>query len=279
MENYIVDKKNYAICMWGQLRSVNTTINNLYDNLIKALDADLYLLVQKTKKDIDNDINLFNDNVITKIIYDPPEDITKLYNNYDKLEKRNNYIYIPCLQVFYNWYKIYETFGDIFEKNYRYIIMTRSDFLHLFPFPEILKLHNNDDIFWCYDGHEWGGVNTTLICIPSKYIKKYLSLCYEYLQDSNNIKRFNALDINAESFQQIIFNDNNWKIGKMQNNAFITATNKNEITTWGGIHYCEKNKVYFKYIEQLKNSYYSLNEYEKNKKTWKYNGDNKIILQ
>jgi len=271
--------KKIAVCLWGQLRAVETIIEKLYENLLQPLEADLFVMAQKTGTDIDMNINLFKTE--NKIIYESP-DVTKIFINYDKLLKTNNYINIPYLNVWENWRKISETFGDIFEQNYKYIILSRSDFSHLFPFPDIATLCEKEDLFWSYDGHEWGGVNLTLVCVPSKYIKEYLCCAYNYLQNSNNVERFNNISeyLNTEVFFKIMFDDNNWKIGKIQPNAFITASNANEITTWATIKYSEEHQVFFKYIDQLNNAFYSLNQYKNNEKwTLSYLNENyKIIL-
>lgn len=257
-------KKKYAVCMYGQLRAANTVYENLNKFLINELEADLYVLVQQTKTDIDKYINLFNTE--NKLIYDPP-DVRNLFINHKLLKQNDNYIIDACLQLYYNWNKINEIFGDIFEKNYEYIILTRSDYLHICPFPNILNICSKD-VFWCYDGHEWGGINSTLICVSSKYIKEYLSAFYNYLQDHNNIDYLNTLTINVEGFTKIIFDKFNWKIGKIEPNAFITATNLNEITTWAAISYCPNNNVYYKYPDQLHRAFNSLKKYENNK-SWK----------
>jgi hypothetical protein len=266
--------------MWGQLRAVETIIEQLYKNLLEPLEADLFVMAQKTGTDIDNNINLFKTE--NKIIYESP-DVTKQFINYDKLLKKNNYINIPYLNVYDNWYKISETFSDIFEQNYEYIILTRSDFLHLFPFPDIINLYEKEEqLFWCYDGHEWGGVNTTLVCVPSKYIKEYLCSPYNYLQDSKNVERFNntSQNLNTELFFKIMFDDKNWKIGKIQPNAFISASNRSEITTWAAVKYSELHKVFYKYDDQLNRAFNSLENYKNNNK-WSLqclNQNYKIIL-
>jgi hypothetical protein len=254
--------KKYAVCMYGQLRACGTILENLNKFLIEELNADLYLVAQYTGTDIDNYINLFNTE--NKIIYHPP-DVTKIFINYDLLEKKNNYLDKSCLQLYYNMYIINNIFGDILEKNYEYIILTRSDYLHLFPFPNILNLCNKDDIFWCYGGHEWMGVNSTLIGVSSKYIKEYLSSFYNYLQDPSNINYLNNSYLNAEQFIKIIFDKFNWKTGKIEPNAFITATNLNELTTWSAVKYCPEKNVYYKYDGQLQQAFDSLNKYKNNK--------------
>jgi hypothetical protein len=264
-------KKKYAVCMWGQLRSVNEIIVNLYKNLLEPLEADFFVMVQKTGTDIDKNIDLLKTE--NKIMYESP-DVTKIFINYNKLLKNNNYIKISSLNIYYNWYEIGKTFGDIFEKNYEYIILTRSDFLHLFPYPDISSLYDKEDLrYWCYDGHEFNGINCTLICIPSKFIKSFLFSCYTYLQNSNNITRLNSIShkLNVEFFTKIIFDDNNWKIGKIEPNSFITASNMNEITTWAKIKYSKVYKVFYKYEDQLKRAFTSLRKYKNNKRWQLYN--------
>lgn len=273
-------QKKYAVCMWGQLRSIDTIIENLYKNVLEPLDADFFVMAQNTGKSIDKNIDLFKTE--HKIMYESP-DVTKIFINYNNLLKNNNYINISHLNVYYNFYKIGNTFGDIFEQNYNYIILTRSDFLHLFSFPDISSLYHNEELlYWCYDGHEWGGINATLICVPSKYIKSFLFSFYTYLQDSNNITRFNNIsnNLNVELFTKIIFDDNNWKIGKIEPNAFITASNSNEITTWAQVKYSNFYKVFYKYDDQLERAFTCLTKY-KNNKRWQLfnlNGNYSIIL-
>jgi len=218
---------------------------------------------------------MFKNKVINKELYNKPENIENIYTNYNVLEKKNNnYLSNSHLQIYYNLYKIYEKFGDTFEKKYDYIILTRSDFLYLFQFPNILELNNNN-IFWCYDGHEYDGINTCLICVPSIFIKSYLSSFYNYLQNVNNVNILNNLDLNVEQYTKFIFDDKKWKIGKIQNNAFITADDNNTRTTWGTINYSDKYKVYYKYEEQLNNAYNALNDYNSNKK-WTNDNVNNI---
>jgi hypothetical protein len=274
--NNTSENKKYAVCVYGQLRAIPTIIDNFNKYLIEPLNADLYVYVQTTGTEIDANINLFN--TPNKILYTPP-DVTKVFINYPHLEKRNNYINVPYLNVYDNWYKISEEFGDILEKKYEYVIVTRSDFLHLFPVPDIISLYNNNDLIWSYDGHEWGGINTNLLCIPAKYIKDYLRSCYNYLQDSNNITRLNNMCLNTEMFQKLIFNDYMWKIGKIEPNAFIAASSKNEICTWYSsreIQYCPEKKVFYKYIDQLNRASNALSKYEKSKQ-WVFKNNTIVV--
>ena len=158
------------------------------------------------------------------------------------------------------------------KKNYKYIILTRSDFLHLCPFPDVSSLIDKkldkrykDLHFWCYNGHEWGGINLTLVCVPSAYIKKYLYSFYNFLQLPTNIVSLSK-SYNVEYFAKVLFNENKWRIGKIEPNAFITASNLNEITTWGKVYYSSEYKLFFKYKDQMLRAINCSNKYQTSKK-------------
>jgi hypothetical protein len=276
-------EKTYAVCMWGQLRAINSTYKNLYLNLINPLQADLYIVAQKTNTDIDKNIELFEPS-IKKILYDNPENIKEQYIDFDFNNEalHGNYTDDRHLKIYYNFYMIYKELGDIFEKNYEYIILTRSDFLHLFPYPDIKTLINDNNIIWSYDGHEYEGINSTLLCIPSKHIKTLLSSNYNYLNNKDNINILNNRNLCQERFMGVIFKDNNWINGKIQNNSFITADTINEITTTLPPLYSETHNVLYKYEYQLNNAYEALELYNSGKK-WTFIKDkenvNRIILQ
>lgn len=264
--------KKYAVCIWGELRAIPLIRDNLYKNLIKPLHADLFIVVQKGYKE--EDIDLFNENVVSKELYDKPN--IDIYVNYDKLTKNDNYLIDSMLQVYYNFYYIYQNYGDILEQNYDYIIMSRSDFMHVFEFPNILDLTNNNNIFWLYDGMEYGGISPNLICVPSKFIKDYLKVSYEFLQDEKNIDELNSISLNVEQYFKFLFNKKKWEIGNIQNNSFITCEYPDEKSTWGIIKYSETHNVCYKYDEQLNNSYDGLEQYNNNQK-WVYKGEKKFI--
>lgn len=268
----------YAFCMWGELRGITSTSDSLYKNVIKPLNADVFICCQKTGKDIDNNISLFKDNIVDKQLYDKPN-LNDVYKHLDAIENKGNFRIDSNLQMYYNFYKINKLYGKLFETEYDYIILSRSDFLHIFEFPNISNLTKNDDIIWSYDEHDYGGINMCLLVVPAKYIVRYLTSTYNYLNDESNIDKLNRLDLNNEKLYKLYFNENNWKIGKIQNNAFITCDSDKEITTWGEIKYSDKYNVYYKYEYQMNNSYESYEQY-KNGDTWtyKYSDIDRIIL-
>jgi hypothetical protein len=70
---------------------------------------------------------IFFFNTENKTIYHPPNP-TEIFINYKLLKNTNsNYTDNSSLNVFYNWHKMNEIFGDILEKKYEYIILTRSN--------------------------------------------------------------------------------------------------------------------------------------------------------
>ena len=251
----------YAICIWGQLRAVPVVIKSLKKYVIDPLQMDLYVYAQKTGTPIDDNLHLYPTK--NKIMYNP-SDVTKTFVNYDKLIKNNNYILDRYLYLYENWYKIAQLWGNKFE-TYDYVIFSRSDFLHLFPFPDVSVLYPNKDLLWCYEGHEWGGINFNLFVVPSKYIKKYLTCAYDFLQNPSVVPFLNKHDLNIEMFIKLLFQYYRLNIGKIQPNAFITASDKNEISTWAEIKYCTIRNVYYKYEEQFIHAYNALNQSKNNK--------------
>lgn len=266
-KEYFLQKKKYAVCVWGQLRGVKTTIDSFNKNLCQPLGADLFVFGQKTNTYTDANLYLYS-NTIVKELYENPENIKELYIFECDHDKHDNFCDDRHLKIYYNWYKISQYFGDILQNNYEYIILTRSDFLHLFPFPDVLSISKRNNVFWCYDGHEMGGVNATLICIPSIYIKEYLTIFYNYMNNPENKAQY-LVSKNVEEYLKIVFDYKKWIIGKMSINSLITSDNSNEITTTHNPHYNSEHNIYYKYEHQLNDSYKSLDIYNNSGK-WKY---------
>jgi hypothetical protein len=255
--------KKYAVCVHNELRAVKTIKNNFYKNFIHQLNADLFIVARNNYKA--ETVNLFSENVVSVNLYDEIQQDT--YINLHKLHNISNYLNFAHLQWYYNYYKIYETLGDILEKNYEYIILTRSDFLHMFEFPDILKLEGEtENIFWTYEGMDWGGINPCLICVPSIYIKEYLKSFFEILQDEKNINELNSLDLNCERYTKFIFDKKGWKNGKIQPNAIITCDSMEEKTTWGHISYDQRTELFYKCPEFYSLTMINLQEYNQGKK-------------
>ena len=275
------NKKKYAVCLWGQLRATDAIIENFYKNLIEPLNADIFFMLQEPTNG--NNINQFNKNVINGLIYDPPNDETICMNLKDIKSILNSSKPYGCniYRIFQNWYMIEDYFGELFENNYEYIILSRTDFNHLIPFPDIINLSNNDSIIWNYDGHDYGGINSTLVCVPSKFIKEYLVLFFIHLNNDAHLKKYIEMinedkGFNIERLMKIGYDYKKWNIGKIENNAFIAANDTDEVTNWGKIQYSPEHDCYYKYENTFNAAINSLEKY-KNNQRWHYTDNENYI--
>ena len=260
-------KKKYAICLWGELRGVQTTINSFYEYLVKPLDADIFIICQQTDSKIDKNINLFDKNIVIKTLYKKfnTKEYFKDINILQKLNK--NMLYEGGLQVYLNYKKIADEYGNILETDYDYIILTRTDFRYLFNLPDVIKISQSNDIFWSYEDDRWEGINNNMSIIPSKYIKNYLYSAYNYLTNPILINKIikNNEEFNCEKFFKFIFTKEKWKIGLLKSNGFISADSIDEKTTSSvRMRHCTKHNMFFKYICQFKAAHKNLKKYKKN---------------
>ena len=259
LEN-INKKKKYAVVIWGELRSVKSSIHSFYEHLVKPLDPDIFILCQQTNDiDIDDNINLFDKNVIIKKLYHKFN--TKDYFNVsdiDKLQNLNkNMTYEGGLQCYLNFKKIADDYGDILQNNYDYIILSRSDLKYLFDTPDVINLSKINNIFWSFEDDQWGGINNNFSIIPSNKIKDYLYAFYDYLTKPELINKIliNNEFFNCEKLMKFIFMNNQWNIGLLKSNCYITADSLNTKTTYCGCKYSSKYDTFYKYDEQLNSAY------------------------
>jgi hypothetical protein len=272
-------RKKYAICLWGELRGVESTHASFNEFLVKPLDADVYVLVQRTSEESDKILDMFDEpHVKYKRLYDKPtveEYFSSKFSDYKHID--GNWKWDSNIQQYINFNEMAKTFGDKLQE-YDYIIMIRSDFLFLFDFPDILSLTNEtSDKFWCYDGHSYSGINYTMMTVPSTVIMKYLTSPYNYIMNGNVHEMSTYGDPNCERFLGFIFKKENWNLGYIENNAFLSANSTNERTNTASIKYDEKRNVHYKYSEQLENSYNAMESWKINR-TWVLNG-NKIEVK
>ena len=81
-------KKKYAVCVWGQLRGVESSIDSFNKNLCQPLNADLFVFGQKTNTNVDLNLDLYQNNIIIRELYTNPENIKELYTF--KCEDKND---------------------------------------------------------------------------------------------------------------------------------------------------------------------------------------------
>ena len=281
-EPFVVNEPvKYAVCVWGELRGVKTTHANFNTFLVDPLHADVFVFAQNNYNKEDNN-SLIQYKVVYKRMYDKPS-IPEYFANSDGKNKLDEYYDLEDnwkiysnIQQYINFNEISKEIGDQLQDNYDYVIMIRSDFLFLFDFPDILNmsLSNLPELFWCYRGHEYGGLNYTMISVPTKHIKAYLSSPYQYIMNGKIREMFNGG--NCEMYLQSILNSNSWIVGYIQMNAFISGDSLDEHTTFASMKYSENHDVVYKYEEQLTNSFEAFELWNSGKR-WVLHG-NALIL-
>ena len=258
--------KTYAVVMWGELRAIPTIIENFKKNLLEELNADLYVVVQKTGLPIDKNIQLLRNTnkIVYEHMYDKPQNFHSIYPYLGSLGNQDNCINNGNLNICYNWFVIDSLIGDKLENEYEYVILTRSDYNHILPFPDIKKICNGvyGNIVWSFEGCEFGGINMNIRAVPKNLIKKVLTQMNECLNSPEN---YNIKDknLNIEQLVAIVYQKYEFILGKMCNTAFITADSKDERTTWADIQYSPTRNVFFKYVVNFENAFQALELYTK----------------
>lgn len=274
---------SYAICVWGELRGVKSTINSFYKFMVEPLNADVFLLCQRALPDDDERFALFDRNIVFKHLYNKPELSTYFgEQSYQDAIRRIQYNWIKDsnAQQYVNFHKYAQVLMDHPVKYKKYIFV-RSDFLYLVPFPDVHNLLEKDDLFFCFNGHQWNGINYTLMSVPNVHVNSYLISPYEFIAD--NQKRNEMANkhtaMNCEQFMKHIFDKHGWTLAFIKHNGFISAETSQDRTTWMDIKYDENHKVLFKYKDQMDEAYNTLECWNAKKKWNVSNHVNQIMRQ
>lgn len=272
---YTRKRRRYAVCLYGQPRAVGQCIETFYKHLVRPLDADVFITCNYSNTSIDRDIDLYEENVVGKVMYDAPDPVEFFKNKLElSTNNDNNWRKYSGLQMFIAYKMIAEKWGSVL-KDYDMIITVRTDHKFLVDFPDILSLYRGDDKLWKHKGNDWGGINYNLVCVPRKYIIEFLEGPYHYIVNSMDaILKLEPL--NSESFIKHLFESKGWSPNTIDVNGFFTADSVDSITTWAAIKKSEKHGVLYKYEDQLDWAFENLEKF-KNGKTWSYK-DNSIVL-
>lgn len=281
-------KKRYAICIWGELRAIQTCIESFYAHAVHPLDADIFIMCQSTYKHDSELVTKFHSNVKRAEFYtrENPIDVFKPHMRVNILDYKGwrfNWCANSNMQQYLNFKRIAEHYGTELE-SYEYVIMTRSDFKYVFDLPNVSAL-TPQKTFWCYAGHTYGGINYTLIYVPGALIKQYLVGTYEFI--SNPIgqiyikKMCECTDItyNAERLMFDVFKLHKWTYSTFSMNAYLTADSLDSRTTWGSIKYSKKHKTLYKYDEQLDETYAQLEHWNAGKRWGTITRDDKVFIE
>jgi hypothetical protein len=281
-------KKRYAICIWGELRAIQSCIESFYKHAVNPLDADIFILCQSTFKGDSELIAKFHSHVKHAECYtrDNPVEVFKPHmrvNILDYTGWRFNWCANSNMQQYLNFKRISELYGTALS-SYEYVIMTRSDFKYVFDLPDISSL-TPQKTFWCYAGHAYGGINYTLIYVPGTLIQQYLVGVYDFICHPNGQIYIKTLcdktDItyNAERLMFDVFRLHKWTHSTFSMNAYLTADTLGDRTTWGAIKYSEKYKTLYKYDEQLDETYAQLEHWNAGKRWGTITRDGKVFIE
>jgi hypothetical protein len=175
----------FAYLVMTEIRSVNKTIQSLYDNIIDYYDADVFICVQNYSENDYENIKLFNKNVVYSEIYQKPDPTVYFGPN-------NNLNASPIvdaswniksnLQIYINYHKMSQVIRDNVDK-YDYFIMIRTDITILYPFPSKEIFESIPEAIYSFDPNYcrgWGGCGFSMF-VHRKFIMSYLSSYYNII--------------------------------------------------------------------------------------------------
>ena len=229
--------KDYLVVLTGSPRGGEVTWNYLYKNVLNVLDADLALCT--TDKFLENN-SLFQ-KAKFKWIFEEYDDFFDYYReHFDK--NWENYFNKGLDTGLYTSGSIHFVFKDYILKNhiqelknYKYIIYSRFDQLHISPHPPGVE-----NKILIPEGEDYFGVCDRHAMFPSNMSEKYLNIC-EFI-DSNETMKFEETYLNCEvTYKNQLINNNliNY-VTRFPRSQFTTAL-KGEPTNWRVPSY----KLYF----------------------------------
>ncbi|CAE7438328.1 unnamed protein product [Symbiodinium natans] len=134
---------------------------------------------------------------------------------------------------------------------YDLFMFTRSDFLHVVPFPaadDLLRCVGRGDVL-TQAGHEFGGVNYNLAIARADTALRYLLAPYETIAGRSLPNRQKTYNI--ELFWRVIFGQRSLRNLRMPVTCFVTAESVHDRTSWRKILHSEEHNVTFKYQVQM----------------------------
>jgi len=273
-----------------ELRSLDKTIQQLYDYIINPYEADIFICVQQTFSDDNEKIKLFDKNVVYNEIYTKPDPNVYFGLDNNINIKIGNWNIHSNLQIYINYHKMSQIIEKYIDK-YDYFITMRTDVCILFPFPEKKLFENIQPALYTVDAkycNHWGGCGFSVF-IHKAFIMEYLSCYYTIISNKiynslliDNFKIKGKIYSNQENFHKIclqIINNQDKKCNVLDNTKYIknnnyyyTAKTLEDYTTWSKPELNSTYNVICKYREQCEEAYDNLKLWNNNNK-WKYNND------
>lgn len=246
-----------AICLVGQLKAVDTCMVNFYNMMVKPLNADVIVCVNRASDNDEQLLKKIPGNVVYKEIYEkecldtyfPPifyekhvKPASKIAQGYDHprfgdckpMGLMCNYIAplvgrMNHLIKMLNWQRLVNVVKQLDE--YDFYVITRSDHFYLFPHvdPTILQ----SDTIYHYDAHSFGGMNSDCLIMSKTNLINWLTDNMKSLVDEKYIdmvldQMYANNSWNAESHTKSVTQIGNYKTKPYLINSFVTADNDTE---------------------------------------------------
>lgn len=253
-----------ALCLYGQIRGVNSCLDSLIENVTNPWEADVFLCFNNSsQEDLIKTSKKFN-KVIKAEIYEN-EDLNtcfskSFYKNlieYAKQTLKNDsslYSYDvnflaplvgshSALLARMNWFKLAKMIENYINE-YDYFLITRPD--HFYTFPIFNKSFLNSEYIFKYDGHDWGGINSDFLIIPSNIVLDWLNFNKSFLNDEQYVDYIisgmeKIRRKNSEYLTKLMFDYKKWNIKTLSMNSFISSDSPEDKTTYQPIKSSEEH--------------------------------------
>eukprot|EP00439_Symbiodinium_sp_Y106_P060465 s837_g8.t4 len=249
-------------CVWGELRGILVTLENLLGQVLEPMEAELLVVAQRALEDDHQRCQALRerlgDRLLSAELYDKPDpEIFFGDGNFEDMSKiRGNWINAGNTQVLIN----HKIIADLLSSKglvdrYDLFMFTRSDFMHLIPFPptgDLLRCVGRGDVL-TQAGHEFGGVNYNLAIARADTALRYLLAPYETIVSRSLPNRQKTYNI--ELFWRVIFGQKSLRNLRMPITCFVTAESTDDRTSWRKIQYSEEHQVLFKYEVQMEEAF------------------------
>ena len=247
-----------AICLVGQLKALDACMSNFYDMMVKPLNADVIVCVNRASDRDEELLTKIPGNVVYKEIYEkecldtyfPPifykkhvEPAKQIVQGYDHPKFGDckpmglmcNYLapLVGCMNhliKLLNWQRLVTVIKQL--DTYDFYVVTRTDHFYLFPHvnPSILK----SDVIYHYDAHCFGGINTDCLIMSRNNLinwltdnmkclveEKYIDMVVEQMY-TNNLW-------NCEGYSKAVTQIGKYKTKPYLINSFITSDHIKEV--------------------------------------------------
>eukprot|EP00929_Paragymnodinium_shiwhaense_P032160 TRINITY_DN17882_c0_g1_i1.p1 TRINITY_DN17882_c0_g1~~TRINITY_DN17882_c0_g1_i1.p1 ORF type:complete len:354 (+),score=65.50 TRINITY_DN17882_c0_g1_i1:254-1315(+) len=260
-------KPRVLCCIWGELRGIRASAESLKECVLQPLEADVLVYAQRQLPDDDDRLRFLREalqpHLRSAAVYEKidPRDFFHA-ESYDAMKCiRGNWLNPGNSQVLINHVML----GDLLQESgllqeYDLFIFTRSDYLHLVPFPsaEQLLACLEPNFVLTQAGHEFGGVNYNLSVMRQGIVADYLQCARTAI--TGQIFAGEKKTLNIERFFDRVFRERKWLNVRMDVTCFITSEALDDRTTWKKIKAAgdEYGNALFKYEAQMIEAHKSL---------------------